>query len=511
MARSTQVLKTGLQILAGTDVPIYTLEYLDSTKLHKAGDFEKVVVPFIEMGRDNNCVIRFEDDSPLVSRKHAAIAREKGDYILKHLSKTNSTYLNGNSISQDVTLKNGDEIRLSAQGPRLRFNTTATGTAKLGFTNRMNLVVQQAVRPYKRTLVSFSIVFLVAIAGLSYALIDTNDKLQEQIALTESSLNEIKKINSEKTEFVSTFQANEKKFKSELANLRSKLAEKEKAERDSNPIEKDDAKNENQSNLEKLPTSQSAVFADYVPRIEPYVMALFVNSYQIEFNGELIEKEVFEEPICMCSGFLLSTGQFVTARHCVDLLMDDGSGVNNFWINSGGTIRINFSAKSIDSRLNFDFVNTNLTYDQSKDLNFRTENEGLIGVYREQKFFNGSDWAVVQTQFKEGLDFDKTGSSKLATSTELFIMGFPDGMEYRQDKSLHPDFSKGSVRRGGLINGVIHGVQGAERGGNSGGPVFTFIDGELKVVGIVTGATMDEAGDPVYQVYTPMNNITSIQ
>jgi pSer/pThr/pTyr-binding forkhead associated (FHA) protein len=50
---------------------------------------------------------------PGVSRNHAEIAREGGDVVLRHLSQTNETYLNGLPVRSREVLRGGEEIQLA--------------------------------------------------------------------------------------------------------------------------------------------------------------------------------------------------------------------------------------------------------------------------------------------------------------------------------------------------------------------------------------------------------------
>lgn len=515
MARSTQVLKTGIQILAGSNVPIYSLEYLDASSLHKSGDYEKIVVPYIEMGRDRSCVIKFDDDVLLVSRKHAAISREGTKFILKHLSATNSTYLNDQAVTSEAVLANGDVIKLSAQGPRLRFNTTTSGTAHLGFTNRMNLVINQAVKPYRKVLAVFFLVFMAVVSTLTWTLRNTQERLDEQILLSQAQASSIAEANLKNEEFSRLMGENEAKFKAQIADMGMRMKAISKANEEKEPDLSKVEKEEIAAQKAELSTSDinSEQFSDYVEVIQPYVMAIFLNEWKLEFKGEVIESQRFDDPICMCTGFLIESGDFITARHCIDLLFEEAGDYINFYINSGGNLYLSFTAKSSDSSLNFDFTNKQMVYDSSKDLNYSVDDpiSGLKGVLRKTDFFNGSDWAILKRNGKVGIPFDKSSSSNLQAATDLYIMGFPDGMTFRLNNDLRPDVNKGVVRRQGLINGVINGVHGAERQGNSGGPVLTFIDGKPKIVGIVTGSKLDRDGNDIFQVYTPLSNIPSIQ
>ena len=99
----------------------YILEHKDASKYHKAGESQKIIIDEVELGRDSNCQVRFDESFPTVSRRHAAIIKDGDKWKLVQLSKTNSTFLNGRPIDNEWYLENGDEIQLSVGGPRLGF------------------------------------------------------------------------------------------------------------------------------------------------------------------------------------------------------------------------------------------------------------------------------------------------------------------------------------------------------------------------------------------------------
>lgn len=99
----------------------YTLEYLDSTVYHDIGESEEISRVLTLLGRDTSCHVRYDDSWSTVSGKHALIEKNGNRWRLVHLSKTNQTYVNGKSIQTPYILKNGDEIQLSANGPRVIF------------------------------------------------------------------------------------------------------------------------------------------------------------------------------------------------------------------------------------------------------------------------------------------------------------------------------------------------------------------------------------------------------
>ena len=101
----------------------YILEHKTATAGHRAGDVRRIIVDYIEIGRDTRCQIRYGEDCPTVSRRHAAISKaEDGEtWRLTPLSHTNDTLVNGKRVTAPVQLHNGDEIQLSTDGPRLGF------------------------------------------------------------------------------------------------------------------------------------------------------------------------------------------------------------------------------------------------------------------------------------------------------------------------------------------------------------------------------------------------------
>ena len=99
-------------ILGSSDRRYYVLEHKVSTKYHKAGESQKILIDQIELGRDPKCQIRFDESFDTVSRRHAAIVKDGDNWKLIQLSKTNSTYLNGRKVEKEWYFQIGDEIQL---------------------------------------------------------------------------------------------------------------------------------------------------------------------------------------------------------------------------------------------------------------------------------------------------------------------------------------------------------------------------------------------------------------
>ena len=64
----------------------------------------------ISIGRASECTIPIKDR--FLSRKHAEIRSEKGQWVLRDCGSANGTYLNGARLDRDRSLQTGDRIRL---------------------------------------------------------------------------------------------------------------------------------------------------------------------------------------------------------------------------------------------------------------------------------------------------------------------------------------------------------------------------------------------------------------
>ena len=53
----------------------FILVHKDASKYHKAGESQKIIIDQVELGRDANCQVRFDDSFSTVSRHHAAIVK----------------------------------------------------------------------------------------------------------------------------------------------------------------------------------------------------------------------------------------------------------------------------------------------------------------------------------------------------------------------------------------------------------------------------------------------------
>ena len=148
----------------------FILEHKDASKYHKAGESQKIIIDQVELGRDKNCQVRFDDETyPTVSRRHAAIVKEGDKWKLVQLSKTNSTFLNSRPIATEWYLENGDEIQLSVGGPRMGFivpQGKQSLVSSIKMTERLELFRKQALRPYKTAIACLAAILVLSIGGL---------------------------------------------------------------------------------------------------------------------------------------------------------------------------------------------------------------------------------------------------------------------------------------------------------------------------------------------------------
>lgn len=147
----------------------YILEHKTESAFHHAGESQKIIIDQVELGRDGSCQVRFDESFSTVSRRHAAIVKDGENWKLIPLSQTNATFVNSVPVNVETILRNGDEIKLSSNGPVMGFiipQGEQSMVKSIGLTERMNLFRQQALRPYKTALWIMGIVLLLAVGGL---------------------------------------------------------------------------------------------------------------------------------------------------------------------------------------------------------------------------------------------------------------------------------------------------------------------------------------------------------
>lgn len=104
------------------------ITHLSGTSANKEQRFSLDGPKELKLGRDPDCLIRFDPEKDdLVSRQHALIRIESLDPFsctIRDLGSRNGTFVAGTRVDGAANLEPGVEIELGAHGPRIRFDIT---------------------------------------------------------------------------------------------------------------------------------------------------------------------------------------------------------------------------------------------------------------------------------------------------------------------------------------------------------------------------------------------------
>jgi len=93
----------------------------------RAGQIEAFRKGYIGLGRHPLSDVRFDAERDLdVSSRHAAIVRKTEGFVLQDLGSRNGTFVNGQRVTGDTLLRDGDVIGFGANGPALEFAVIET-------------------------------------------------------------------------------------------------------------------------------------------------------------------------------------------------------------------------------------------------------------------------------------------------------------------------------------------------------------------------------------------------
>lgn len=495
-------------LLGGNDRRYYVLEHKVSSKYHKAGENQRIIVDQIELGRASTCQVRFDETFATVSRRHAAIVKDGDNWKLVQLSKTNSTYLNGHRVEKEWYLQNGDEIQLSTNGPRMGFIVPAgeKGLVKsIGLSARLSLFRKQALRPYKQ-----------AIACLAALLVLTSGGSIGWMFKQNTDINRLRAINEATSSALESVEGDNQELKQTIDDMRVAR------QRDSIEIQR----------LKDQPRSAPApAVADLIQSVQSSVYYIVTTVYMKLGNGT--------QTLGASSGtaFLLNDGRFVTARHCVESWLFSSPEAN--------VMSESYSNVSVWSEIkaygvngdDFTLKSSDFTIDRSKDtiLDAGIDENGaplkmrLAYYYKNNDPESGeeirlgnvmagsADWAVARIQRQGNIKPNTSLSSSLSQGSEVHVLGFPAGLGAGDGPNrIEPIYNKMNVARNGLNNeGCIMVSQGVAHG-NSGGPVFAVKDGKIYAVAIVSrleGATqmLNESGTAIQQQQQQYDQLVPIK
>lgn len=502
-------------LMGGNGRRYYVLEHKVSSKYHKAGESQKIIVDQIELGRSSKCQVRFDESFTTVSRRHAAIVKDGDNWKLVQLSKTNSTYLNGHKVVNEWYLQSGDEIQLSTNGPRMGFIVPAgeKGLVKsIGLSARLSLFRKQALRPYKQAIATLA-ALLVMIAGgsTSFMIIQNRNikALNKLLSQTSSELESVKNDNQGLNSIV------------EDMRLRSET--------------QDSIINASKAEIQRLkdrPQPQPVPdIAGLVNNVRSSVYFIVTKVYMKRGYGT--------QELGASSGtaFLLKDGRFVTARHCVESwlfsspeanVMNESYSNITVWseIHAYGVDGQDFTLKSTDFTINrrCDTIVDVGVDENGEPLKMRLAyyfdrvdpNTGERVRIGNSKAFS-ADWAVCRIQRQGKIEPNASLSTSLSQGSEVHVLGFPAGLGAGDGPNrIEPIYNRMNVARNGLNNdGCIMVSQGVAHG-NSGGPVFSVKDGKIYAVAIVSrleGATqlLNEDGTAILQQQQQYDQLVPIK
>ena len=548
MARATQPynrsfsssLGSGLgSVFGGSGRQYYILEHRNNSKYHRSGQSQEIIIDQIEIGRDPKCQVRFDDSYPTVSRRHAAIVRSGENWKLVQLSTTNPTFLNGVKVEREWYLQNGDEIQLSAGGPRLGFilpSGNKAGVGSLRLTRRLSLFRQQALRPYKTAITILCIALGVVVAGavgwgiFSYqkqekllaqnvelaAAMDANNKKAESLAgelgQNREELEAIHKEAETLAEELNRNNAQTDAYKREMNYMQQRLnnvttlvtATAAAPAGNSSAAAGNSAGNSaganspatTGSNASTASTGSDVGRAETVGDINNLshlVFAIALEKTVITYNNgasKIIEEKI---PKIVGTGFLLDDGRFITARHVIepwyyyDIIKDANYQDYNIIANNGGSVVSYFTAISSSGK-RFSFNGSEAKINRTTD-RIESIRSGRSRVVVRKGVVDDTDWASYQTQERQGLKFNNQLSGTLPVQTDLEVLGFPYGRG-AESIQVTPIYTTCQVARQGLdVNRTIMVSNDNTERGNDGGPVFIRQDGVYQVVGILSGST----------------------
>jgi pSer/pThr/pTyr-binding forkhead associated (FHA) protein len=437
----------------------FVLEALGTTEKHRAGETNEYIGDYVEIGRGPGYAVSFGDDCKTVSRPHAAILRTADGWALKHLSKNNPTLLNGHVVRGEEPLHNGDEIRLSFEGPGLRFLLPKDNlVGSMGMTKKIKAVMNEVVRPYKRAIATVVVLFLVVVGSLAWY---------------------IRKQDQTSKEDISRLQNQSRQNQDTIAAMRKIIDDVVKLHG-----------GENQGGGGTGGSNgEDAAAPSALRDLYPGVFFLQTAKIVIELEGKTYEAQFKISG----TGFLLNDGRFVTARHMVQpwfFINSESEELEkklNLIASNGGKITqymVAYSPTNQKIELKSDDFTVEGEDDEIKQI---SDNQGGQLNMRIASA-NGNDWAVTRVEgvSNGGLYFDKDLSRSLEASRRLYVLGFPFAMGANAIGDIKPIYSECAVSRDGLDKGRIDISGRAFDHGNSGGPVFTMVDGKYYVIGIVS-------------------------
>lgn len=500
----------------------YILEHKVSSKYHRAGESQEIIVDNIELGRDPHCQVRFDESFKTVSRHHAAIVKDGDNWKLVQISKTNTTLLNGRPVRSEWYLQNGDEIQLAVNGPKLGFIVPSGNKAtvgSIGLSRRLSLFRQQALRPYKYAITVLACVLLLCVGAGGFVISNQHAKNKELYAYAEH----LKEMSSMLEKKLEEERRKGDQLAEEVDSLK-KLPPKKEIIRIREIQPGPDGDNSIERILDNYKQDvyflSGKVFYLIDGEITPaYLLVRDRAGNTVDKNGKPTEdpKQIAKmEWGWTGTAFLLNDGKLVTARHCIqgwrfpngphflDIIEAQHRASKR-----GGELVAQFIAVSKNGN-KISFTSKECRYNDKNDVPYsHTFEDGETWNWRQNNLdSNNSDWSYYQTNLRGNFEADYASSTRLAAGTVLHILGFPIGLGVNDIDDISPLYTKVNTAIDGCnkAGNIIH--TGGTEHGNSGGPIAICKDGKLYVVGIVSGmATKNGQLTEKYDIATPIAQI----
>lgn len=480
-------------VFAGKGRRYFELIHKTNSAYHRAGSVQKIIVDGIEIGRSSKCQVRYDDAFITVSRRHAAIVKVgEGRWKLIHLSKTNPTYVNGIPVNSSCYLQNGDEIRLSHRGPVLGFVIPEGReglTRSIGLTQRLNLFSKQALRPYWTAIgILAAVVVALCVAG-AILLHRSNTRMMD----AQTAIAELKAQLADEKE-------QSRQALAELSDMKQTLSDQKS--RVGSAVSGRSSSGLRGYSLSGRAQTPAHPMNSAIDALAHGVYFIYTEGFDIRTpDGQSMYLECGEDdvPAWTGTGFLLTDGCFVTARHVVDAWsywhsnnkVNDELYIFNLIMNNGGRVIAHFVAAASTGE-SFRFTSDQMQFDNSSDIHElnRDGNKVSLADYSIPRL----DYAYMMTGRSGPIVADPYLSRHLERLTELTILGFPLGIG-ASSRKVSPVYGNATVAVSGLQDGGILTTNTNYEHGNSGGPALARDNsGKLVVVGIVSMSVGDNMG-----------------
>lgn len=469
--------------------------------MHRFGSRLPVETEVTLLGRDPGADVRFYDEYPTVSRRHAIIRCSGGQFILEPLSQTNSTLVNGHHVTAPVYLHNGDEIRLSTDGPRLAIifpgkddyrNAGAPAPAILPrprsnpLDPRSQRLIPPAGVPAGGTgnprRYFFAVIALLVVAALGLGIWKIIDLASANRRLGDLVAHSLEQQQQQSNSAETPGSGNTAGYPERAQDLPV----------DPSPVSTSDWPTFSGGGGGSIGGAASADAMKVADKSVYFVMSLGFevttpdgDHYEIECGNN--EGEI---PGWSGTGFLLSDGRFVTARHVVEpwYYLDGADGADpellslNLIASNGGKVVAYLGAVSPtgDKIL---FKSSECRANRSGDQVRRTSSGERVTIAP----IGSGDFATFRAGRKGGLPFSPEASRSLSRGTKLTVLSFPLGLGANSYNDINPVYGTATVAADGLQEGMILTTETTYEKGSSGGPVFiTDPSGRLVVVGITS-------------------------